>query len=92
MFVNQFLTPRCNTHHHLPSSVHLSAMADCQNQDNHVFVLNVAKHPVVSDPVSPESGPVALQRLSEVPGVFASLSSVIEPVENPPLNRPVQFS
>jgi hypothetical protein len=76
----------------LSAFVHLSAMADCQNQYNHLFVLNVAQHPVVSDPVSPESGPVALQRFSEVPGVFAPLNSIIEPVENPLLNRPGQFS
>ena len=43
----------------LLSSVYLSAMADCQNQNNHVFILNVAQHPIITDSVSPESDPVA---------------------------------
>ena len=67
-------------------------MADCQNQNNYVVVLNVAQHPVVSNPISPEAGPVAFQRFSKVPGILASLNSVIEPVQKPFLNLSVQFS
>ena len=72
--------------------VNLPAMTNCQNQDNHVFVLDVAQYPIVSNPVSPEAGVVTLQRFSKMPGVFASLNPVVEPVENALLNRPVQFS
>ena len=57
-----------------------------------MLVLNIAQHPVVSNSISPESGLVALQGFSEVPRVFAPLNSIIEPVENPFLNLPVQFS
>ena len=76
----------------LPPFVNLPAMTNCQNQDNHVFVLDVAQYPIVSNPVSPEAGVVALQRFSKMPGGFASLNPVVEPVENTFLNRPVQFS
>jgi hypothetical protein len=57
-----------------------------------MFVLNIAQHPVVSNPISPESGLVALQRFAEVSRVFAPLNSIIEPVEDPLLNLSVQFS
>ncbi len=76
----------------LPPFVNLPAMTNCQNQDNHVFVLDVAQYPIVSNPVSPEAGVVTLQRFSKMPGVFASLNPIVEPVENTFLNRPVQFS
>ena len=36
--------------------VNLSAMTNCQNQDNHIFVLDITQHPIVSNPVSPEAG------------------------------------
>jgi len=67
-------------------------MANCQNQDNHVFVLYVAQYPVVSNPISPEADVITLQRFSKMSGIFASFYPVVEPVENTLLNRPIQFS
>lgn len=74
------------------SPVNLPTMTNCQNQDNHVFVLDVTQHPIVSNPVSPEAGVITLQRFSKMPGIFASLYPVVEPVEKTCLNRPIQFS
>ena len=67
-------------------------MADCEDQNNQPFFLNVAQHPIVSDSIPPESSHVALQRFSKVPGVFAPLNSIIEPVENTPLHLLIQLS
>ena len=89
---DQLFTLAFDLNDSLSLSVHFPTMTDGQNQDNDLFILNVTQHPVVSDSIPPESGPVAFQRFSEVPGVFAPLNSIIEPIENSLLNRPVQFS
>jgi len=76
----------------LSASVNLPTMTNCQNQDNHFFVLDVAQYPIVSGSVSPESDVITLQRSPKMPGVFASLYPVVEPVKNTLLNLPIQFS
>jgi len=76
----------------LSLSIYLPAMADCQYQNNQLFVLNFAQHSIDTDSISPESGLVSLQWFSKMPGVLAPLDSIIKPVENPLFNRPVQFS
>jgi len=58
-------------------SVNLTAMANGENQDNHFLVLYVAQDSVVSNSISPESGPITSQRFSKMPGVFASLDPVV---------------
>jgi len=58
-------------------SVNLTAVANGENQDNHFLVLYVAEHSVVSNPISPESGPISPQRFSKMPGIFASLDPIV---------------
>jgi len=61
----------------LSALVNLTAMANGENQDNHFLVLYVAEHPVVSNSISPESGPIASRWFSEMPGVFTSFDPVV---------------
>ena len=58
-------------------SVNLTAMANGENQNNHFLVLYVAQDSVVSNSISPETGPISPQRFSKMPGVFASLDPVV---------------
>ena len=67
-------------------------MTDCKNQDNYVFVPDVTQDPIVSNTVPPKAAVITLQRFSKMPGVFAALYPVVEPVENTLLNRLIQFS
>ncbi len=48
---------------YLSTFINLSAMANCQYQDNHIFVLDVTDYPIVSNPVSPKADAIALERL-----------------------------
>lgn len=71
--------------------VDMSAVADGQDQHHYFLVLDVAKHSEVADTVSPDTGMITLQWLSEMPGVFAPLDPVVEPIQYSLLKRPVQF-
>jgi hypothetical protein len=53
---------------------------------------DIAQYPVVSNSVSPEADAITLQRFPKMPGVFASLYPVVEPVKYSLLNGPIQFS
>ena len=61
----------------LSTFVNLTAMANGENQDNHFLVLYVAQDSVVSNSISPETGPISPQRFSKMPGVFTSLDPVV---------------
>jgi len=72
--------------------VYFPAMTDVQNQDHHLFILDVAQQPVVSNPIPPKAGAIPFQRFSKMPRVFAPLDPFVEPGENTFLYRPIQFS
>lgn len=72
-------------------AVYIPAVAYCKDKDNNFLIYDVADYPVVSDPVSPESGMIAFEGFSEVTGVFTSFQAVIKPANDALLDGAVQF-
>jgi hypothetical protein len=63
-----------------------------QYQHYNLFIHDITNDSVIPDAVPPESGIGSLQGFSEIAGVFTSFYSVVQPVENAPLNTPIEFS
>ena len=48
------------------TAVHIAAMADPDHQNQHLFIPDLGHDPVVSDPILPKAGEVALERVAEL--------------------------
>lgn len=72
--------------------VDLPAMAYSKSQHDKHFIANVADDAIVPNSIAPQTGTSAFQRFTEMPGVLASLDTVVEPVENAAPDLRIQFA
>ena len=72
--------------------IYLPAMTDGQGKNYQALLLNLADNTKISYPVTPETGQVATQGLTEMSGVLAPLDTVLQPVKEALLDRAVEFA
>jgi hypothetical protein len=62
-----------------------------QREYDHSPVLDFADNPEVADTVAPQAAKVPFERLAEMARILATLYPVIEPAQDAPRDRLVQF-
>ena len=67
-------------------------MAYGKSQHEKHFSADVTDDAIVPNSIAPQTGTSAFQRFTEMPGVLASLDTVVEPVENAAPDLRIEFA
>lgn len=63
--------------------VDTAPMADLDDEDNELAVVELTQDAIVADAIAPELSEIASKSLAELTRIFASLNSLVEEIDDP---------
>lgn len=75
-----------------PLSVYLAPVADLHHEDAQRTILDVANHPAITYPVTPEASERASRRLAGTARIFQFGSSLVHEIDDATRRLPVQLA